>query len=74
MTRFVIFAYKVVYVFLRKSLAIIDSPFRRPVVGGDTFSPLSVPVLGPEHNKLSMSPSSTTVHGGQYGTKYVTFE
>ena len=35
----------------------------RPVVGGDTFSPLA-PVLGPEQNTW-LSPSCT-VRGGQY--------
>ena len=42
------------------------------MVGGDTFSRLA-PVLGPEQEQLAMSPSST-VHDGQYDTKYVTFE
>ena len=43
-------------------------PFRWPVVGGDTFSPLA-PILGPE-KKVAMPPSST-VHGVQYDTKYL---
>ena len=42
-----------------------DWPFWRPVVGGDTFSPLAS-VLHPE-KKVAMSPSSN-VHGGQYDT------
>ena len=41
------------------------------MIGRDTFSALA-PVLGPL-KKLVMSPSST-VHGGQHDTKYVTFE
>ena len=43
-------------------------PFRRPVVGGDTFLPLA-PVLGPGQQKNGLSPSST-VHDGQYDTTY----
>ena len=39
---------------------------------GDKLSPLT-PVLGPEQKKLAMWPPST-VHGGQYATKYVTIE
>ena len=58
-------------VFLRKRLAIID--LFEGLVGGGTLSPLA-PVLGPEpFFFLAMSPSPT-VHGGQYDTKYVTFE
>ena len=41
------------------------------MIGWDTFSAVA-PVLGPKQ-KLAMSPSST-VHGGQHDTKYVTFE
>ena len=43
-------------------------PFWWPVVGGDTFSPLP-PIFGPA-KKVARSPSST-VHGGQYDTKYL---
>ena len=46
--------------------------FWSPLVGGDTFSPLAS-VLGPEQKKTAMPPSST-VHGGQYDSKDVTFE
>ena len=42
------------------------------MIGRDTFSALA-PVLGPSQEKLVMSPSST-VHGGQYDTKYMVFE
>ena len=42
------------------------------MIGRDTFSVLA-PVLGPYRKKLAMSPSST-VHGGQHDTEYVTFE
>ena len=42
------------------------------MIGRDTFSALA-PVLGPSQEKLVMSPSST-VHGGQYDTKYMAFE
>ena len=45
--------------------------FSRTVVGGGTFSPLT-PVQGPEQKKVAMS-SSSTVHGGQYDTKYVLY-
>ena len=38
----------------------------------DTFSALAQ-VLGPSEKKWLMSPSST-FHGGQHDTKYVTFE
>ena len=41
------------------------------MVGGDTFSP-PAPVLGPKQ-KLALSHSST-VRGGQHGTKYVAIE
>ena len=44
-------------------------PFRWPVVGGDTFSPLA-PILGPE-KKVVMSPFSTTVREDQYDNKYL---
>ena len=44
------------------------------MVGGDTFSPLAPVLPGTKGmsltTKLAMSPSST-VHGGQYDTKYV---
>ena len=53
------------------------------MVVGDTFSPLP-PVLGSEQKKLALSPSltfpklaisrSSTVRGGPYDAKYVTFE
>ena len=46
--------------------------FLKAEVGADTFSPLET-VLGPKQKKLAMLPSST-VHGGQCDTKYVTFE
>ena len=39
-----------------------------PEVGGDMFSPLS-PILG--HEKKVAMPPSSTVHGGQYDTKYL---
>ena len=42
------------------------------MIGRDTFSVLA-PVLGPLTKKMAMSPSST-VHGGQHDTQYVTFE
>ena len=42
------------------------------MIGQQTFSALG-PVLHPQQQKLGMSPSST-VHGGQHDTKYVTFE
>ena len=42
------------------------------MIGRDTFSVLA-PVLGPLTKKMAMSPSST-VHGRQHDTKYVTFE
>ena len=42
------------------------------MIGLGTFSALA-PVLGPYKKKLAMSPSST-VHGGQNDTKYVTYE
>ena len=42
------------------------------MIGGDTFSALA-PVLDPLTQKLAMSPSST-VHGGQHGTKYAAVE
>ena len=41
------------------------------MIDRDTFSALA-PVLGPEQ-KMAMPPSST-VHGGQHDTEYVTFE
>ena len=42
------------------------------MIGRDTFSALAL-VLGPSTKKLAMSTSST-VHGGQHDTKYVTFD
>ena len=42
------------------------------MIGRDTFSVLA-PVLGPQQKKWICHPSST-VHGGQHDTKYVTFE
>ena len=47
---------------------------RTPLVGRDTFSSLtSALLIGPQLKKLAMSPSSAG-RGGQYDTKYVTFE
>ena len=42
------------------------------MIARGTFSELA-PVLGLQQKKLARSPSST-VHGGQHDTKYVTFE
>ena len=56
---------------LEKHLTTIDLLEGLWSVGG-TFSP-PAPVLGPEQKKVAMS-SSSTVHGGQYDAKYVTFE
>ena len=39
----------------------------------DMFSTLA-PVLGPSQPKPATSPSYAVYYGGQYGTKYVTFE
>ena len=57
---------------LRKRLTPIVF-FWRPVVGGDTFSPLA-PVLGPEEKNWVHTSPSSTAHGGQHNIKYVTLE
>ena len=51
----------------------ITRPYRRSVVGGDTFSPVA-PVLGLEKKKIGYVTRFHYFDGGQYDTKYVTFE